>query len=61
MDSIRHNPRRRSSVVMAGSVSYVECDIPDDATLREWRRSHAAGRPARARVWRRVVRRVAAA
>ena len=43
-------------LTLALSVSYVECDIPDGATLRDWRRSHAEG-PSHPRVWRRMVRR----
>lgn len=49
--------REAEAVVMA--VSYVECDIPDGATLRQWRRSHSADRPPRRRAWRRLLRRVA--
>jgi hypothetical protein len=41
---------------LALSVSYVECDIPDGSTLRDWRRSHVES-PSRQRVWRRMVRR----
>jgi hypothetical protein len=57
MELPRHDLDRRSPCagVLALSLSYVECDVPDDATLREWRRSRAAGRPARPRLWRRVV------
>jgi hypothetical protein len=59
MDALRYDPDQRShsAVVMAVSLSYVECDIPDGATLREWRRSRLAGRPAQPSVWRRMVRR----
>jgi hypothetical protein len=35
-------------------MNYVECDIPADVTLPEWRRARAAARPTRRRLWQRA-------
>ena len=35
-------------------VSYVECDVPGDMTLRQWRRVRAAGAPCRSGLLRRL-------
>ena len=61
MDEPRHTTDRpsRGAFAMAVSVSYVECDVADDATLRQWRRSRDSGRPAQRRIWRRMIRRAA--
>jgi hypothetical protein len=37
-------------------LDYVECDVPDGMTLRQWRRSHTAATPHPHRLRRRLRR-----